>query len=144
MATLKLSHLGVLAAFLCACGGGLPSVTPSVSISSPNNNATVSLPANRQVPVDFTSNYSLKAPGTCAGADNCGHVYVLIDSSACNPQGVAYNNLAVSSPTFADLSKCTMATGSHRITLELKHDDGTPVMNLTGSPVTDSRTITVQ
>ncbi len=141
-----LSPLVALSGLLTACGssGGLPGVTPSVAISSPTNNSSVNLSLTRKVAVNFNTNYTIKAPGTCAGADNCGHVYVLVDNSSCNSPGMPYNTLASSSPVEADFSKCQTATGMHTITLELRHDDGTPVLSLTNSPVTAQVTVTAQ
>jgi len=115
-----------------------------VAISSPSSNSTVNLPASKQVAINFNTNYTVKAPGTCAGAQNCGHVYVLIDNSSCNLPSMAFNTLASSSPTSADFSKCTTSTGQHAILLELRHDDGTEVLDLLGSPVTTQVTITTQ
>lgn len=144
--TRSLLQLGALTGLLCGCGSsnGLPGITPSIVISSPTNNAAVNLPANKQVAVNFNTNYTIKAPGTCAGADNCGHVFVLADNTACNQTSLAYNNLAVASPTFADLSKCAMATGQHTISLELHNDAGVIVKGVLDNPVTAQVTITAQ
>ena len=141
-----LLQLAALTGLLTACGssGGLPGVTPSVAISSPTNNSSVNLSLTRKVVVNFNTNYTIKAPGTCQGADHCGHVYVLVDNSSCNSAGLPYNTLASSSPVEADFSKCATATGMHTITLELHHDDSTPVLSLTNSPVTTQVTITAQ
>jgi len=142
----QLLQLGVLAALLTACGSNaaLPGINPSISISSPTNNSTVNLPANKQVAIGFNTNYTVRAPGTCQGIENCGHVYVLVDNSSCNQSGHPYNNLAASSPSFADLGLCATATGMHTITLELHHDDGTVVTNVVGTVITDKVTITAQ
>lgn len=144
--TFPLLHLAALTGLLTACGssGGLPGVTPSVAISSPTNNSSVKLSLTRTVAVNFNTNYTVKAPGSCAGADNCGHLYVLVDNSSCNSPTLPYNTLASSSPVEADFSKCQTATGMHTITLELRHDDGTPVLSLTNSPVTAQVTVTTQ
>ena len=138
--------LSVAAGFLLGCGtGGIPAVIPTLSIDSPSNNSTVNLPANKQIAINFGTNYTLKAPGTCAGLEHCGHVYVLVDSTSCNLPNMAFNALAVASPVQADLSRCTTAaTGSHSVTLELRNDDASFVTNVLGSPVTASATITVQ
>lgn len=142
-----LAPLVAFAGLLTACGGsngGLPGITPSVAISSPTNNSSVNLSADRKVAINFNTNYTLKAPNTCAGAANCGHIYVLVDSSNCNSPNLPYNTLATSSPVEADLSKCATPTGMHTITLELRHDDGTPVLTLFNNPVTARVTITAQ
>lgn len=141
-----LLHLAALTGLLTACGssGGLPGVTPSVAISSPTNNSSVNLSLTRKVVVNFNTNYTIKAPGSCASLDNCGHIYVLVDNSSCNSPALPYNTLASSSPVEADFSKCQTATGMHTITLELHHDDGTPVLSLTNTPVTAQVTVTAQ
>jgi hypothetical protein len=102
------------------------------------------LPLTKQVAIDFNTNYTLMAPGTCAGAANCGYINILIDSTSCNLPSMAYNTQAVSSPTSADFSKCTMPTGQHTITLDLNHDDGTPVLSVLNNPITAMVTITTQ
>jgi hypothetical protein len=144
----SLLHLTAFAGLLTtACGGssgGLPGVTPSVAISSPTDNSSVNLSVTRKVAINFNTNYTIKAPNTCAGADNCGHVYVLVDNSSCNGLSMPYNTLASSSPVEADLGKCATATGMHTISLELRHDDGTPVLDLFSKPVTTKVTITAQ
>lgn len=141
-----LLHLGTLVGLLAACGdnSSLPGITPSVTISSPSDNSSVSLGANKQISIGFHTNYTLKAPGGCGGQDTCGHVYVLVDNSSCNTGNLPYNTLAVSSPTLADLSHCATPTGMHTILVELHHDDGTAVKNLLGNPVTDRVTVTAQ
>ena len=98
----------------------------------------------QQIALGFNTNYTVRAPGTCQGTENCGHVYVLVDNSSCNLSNLPYNNLASSSPSFADLSRCVTATGMHTVTVELRHDDGTIVSNLVGTAVTDKVTITAQ
>jgi hypothetical protein len=140
----RLLIIGAAAVLLSACGTLPNSIDPNITLTSPANNSTVSLPANKVIPVNFTTNYILKAPGMCAGLDHCGHVYVLVDSTNCNTPNMPYNTLAVSSPTQADLSKCMMPTGMHTITLELHYDDEVAVKNLIGNPVTDKVTITAQ
>ena len=140
-------HLGVLAAGLlsaCGTGEGLPGIVPTMNISSPANNSTANLSANKQIAVNFTTNYILQAPGTCGATANCGHVYLLVDNTACNSGSLAYNTLVIASPAQADLGKCATATGMHTITLQLRHDDGSPVLNLVNNPVVDTVTITAQ
>jgi hypothetical protein len=147
---LRLSDSLLLATSLCgllgACGssGGLPGVTPSIAISSPSNNSSVNLSGTRMMSINFNTNYTVKAAGTCAGADNCGHAYLLIDNTSCNQANLPYNALAESSPVQADFSKCATPTGMHTITLELHHDDGSRVLNLISQPVTAQVTVTAQ
>jgi hypothetical protein len=145
--TRSLLHLASITGLLVGCSGsngGEPGITPSVAISSPADNSSVNLPLDKQVVIDFNTNYTIKAPGTCAGAENCGHVYVLIDGTSCDLPSLPYNTLASSSPTSADFSKCTVSTGQHTITLELYDDTGTAVDTLLGNPVTTAVTITAQ
>src|SRR4051812_3655799 len=92
--------VAALAGLLSACGsnGGLPGITPSVAISSPSNNSSVNLSVTKKVAVNFNTNYTIKAPGTCNGAENCGHIYVLVDNTSCNSLAMSFNTLATSSP----------------------------------------------
>ena len=113
-------------------------------IDSPANNATVNLPANKQIAVNFSTNYTLKAKGACAGLEHCGHIYVLVDNTNCNQPKLPYNTIAVASPVQVDLGLCMVPTGTHTITLELHNDDESAVRSLVGSPVTDSVTINAQ
>jgi predicted small lipoprotein YifL len=144
--TRSLVLLGALAGTLAGCGtsNGLPGIAPYVKVNSPSDNSTAKLAVDKQVAINFDTNYTLKAPGTCAGLANCGHVYVLIDSTSCNTAQMAYNTLASSSPTTADFSKCMTATGQHAVTLELRHDDGSSVLNVLNNPVTAKVTITTE
>ena len=144
-----LIQLATLAGLLTAtaCGGssgGLPGITPSVAISSPANNSSVTLSLDRKAAINYTTNYTIKAPGTCGDVENCGHIYLLIDNTSCNTPTLAYNTLVTASPVDADFSKCTTATGMHTVTLELHHDDGSTVLNLLNNPVTAQVIVTAQ
>jgi hypothetical protein len=78
-----------------------------------------------------TTNFMLAMPGSCGSmksTDNCGHVHVLVDGAACTPSGSPYNNDATSTPATAILSSCPMANGMHTATLELHHDDHSPIL----------------
>lgn len=143
MRSLTLLTLG-LVAVLSACGNGLPGIAPTLSITSPTNNSSVSLSPNKTIAVNFNTNYLLKAPMTCGTIENCGHVYVLVDNTDCNSTNMIFNTLAVSSPTDADFGKCATATGMHTITLELHYDDGVIVKDLFNNPVTTKVTVTTQ
>jgi hypothetical protein len=134
------------AAGLTACGSNaaLPGINPSLAIRAPADDSTVNLSAEGKIAIGFDTNYTIRAPGTCSGQNNCGHVYVLVDNSSCNSPNQPYNVLALASPVEADLRRCATPTGMHTITLELHHDAGAVVNNLVGSPVTDSVTITAQ
>jgi hypothetical protein len=130
-------------ALITACGIS-PSTTPTLNITSPQDGSSVNVPASSMVAVNFTTNFTLKSPGQCAGASGCGHVHLLVDSSTCNQQGQSYNALAVSSPVNADLGRCPKVAGMHTIAIELHHDDGTIYNDLIGNPETTKVTITAQ
>jgi predicted small lipoprotein YifL len=157
-----LLRLAAITGFLTACGdSGLPgamtnmdpglgdttpnpSDTLNMTIISPPNSATVKLPPLMHIAVKFDANYTLKAPGMCAGQPNCGHIYVLVDDASCNVPGKQYNSVASTSPAQANMGRCMMATGMHTITLALRHDDSSPVNDMSGNPITAKTTITVQ
>lgn len=141
--TRPLGSLLVSLGLLCGCGTA-PKIVPTLSITSPSDGATVNASASNQIAINFNTNYMLRAVGGCEGLDTCGHVYVLVDSSACNQQGKPYNALAISSPVQADLSRCQMVKGTHTITLELRRDDDSLVTDLIGGQVTTKINITVQ
>ena len=121
-----------------------PLATPTITIESPANNATVALSATKQITITFSTNYTLKPPGKCAGQPDCGHVWVLVDGTACDIAGKSYNTQALASPTSADLSKCATPTGKHVLTVELRHDDGTKVVGPSGSAILAQARITTQ
>ena len=110
---------------------------PSIAITSPASGDSVSTTTSTDVPVVFTvTNFELMAAGTCGAVnDNCGHVHVLVDGTACNAGG-AYNSAfpvtgGAGSPATAtaQLSKCPAATGTHTLKLELHRDDHSAVSN---------------
>jgi len=114
--------------------GGSGGGTPSISITMPAANAMVTVTKpNDNVPVSFTvQNFTMVNAGdpSCSNSsDNCGHVHLLIDGSACTPSGSPYNNWGFVSPINAVLSSCPMANGMHKVTLELHHNDHTPVLD---------------
>jgi hypothetical protein len=133
---------------VAGCGSATPTaITPTLEIQSPSNNATVNLPAPPQprlVAVNFQTNWMLKAPGQCNGAEHCGHVDVFVDSSTCNGLGQHYNAQAVFSPAEADFGKCSMPTGQHMISLELHDDADRIVTDPLGEAVTSSVTVIAQ
>jgi len=141
MRTLTKSMLAT--GLLIACGG-TPGITPMLGINSPSDNSTVNVSLSKLIAVNFSTNYTLRGIGECAGQNNCGHVYLLVDSSNCNQPNLPYNALALSSPVQADLGRCATLQGMHTITLELHQDDGTVVHDLLGRPVATKVTITAQ
>lgn len=116
----------------CGGSGGGGSSNATVSITSPTSGSSVALgtDAGKSVTVSFTlTGFTLKAPGTCAGAANCGHLHVVIDdhSSACNQtaNGSENYNAQITSGTSgsAEFALCGAgAAGTHSLTLEI-HDD---------------------
>ena len=120
---------------LAACGN-TATLTPSVTIRSPADNSSNVLPANKQLPITFDTNYNLKAPGQCGSLASCGSIYLFIDSTSCNlSASQPYNALVVSSPTLADFSKCATPTGMHTITMELRDDSGANVKGVLGAVI---------
>jgi hypothetical protein len=97
------------------------------------------------VPISFTTaNFSLATPGDPACLDssnNCGHIHLFVDGSACSPQGQAYDNDGQASPIDAILTTCMQVAGSHTAVLELHHNDHSPVV-LSGSVASGSVTFT--
>jgi hypothetical protein len=110
-------------------GGG----EPTLSITMPTSGATVTpTGAMSTVDVAFTvTNFSFFAPGAAgcdAKSDNCGHIHVLVDGSACTPSGSPYDNAdQTGSPAQAILSTCPKVSGAHTISLELHHTDHSPI-----------------
>lgn len=139
-AALRGGLLPLLALALVACGADTPTeLTPTLKITSPAQNGSVNLPGGsgpQGVPVDFVTNWLLKAPGQCGSEEHCGHIDVLVDSTSCNAPGKPFNAQAIVSPAQADLGLCQMAKGLHTISLELHDDAGGLVRNPLGDPVT--------
>jgi hypothetical protein len=82
-------------------------------------------------------------------SDNCGHIHVLVDGMACTPDAAGsppYDNAdATGSPAQAILNTCPTVTGNHTITLELHHNDHSPVVPPGATmPVSDSVMVTAQ
>ncbi len=128
---LALVSFAVLGATACSDDDGTtkptPTPTPTLAITAPIAGAAV---ATETFDVAFmTTNFTLKAPGTCAGAASCGHVHLLVDGAACNADGAPYNNAGAASPIEADLGLCDTAAGAHAVKLELHHDDHSPVLD---------------
>jgi hypothetical protein len=103
--------------------------------------------AQKVVPIAFTTtNFMLANPGMCgaqAGTDNCGHIHVYLDGMTCNMG--PYNNDAVASPAQAVLSYCPSSdaiNGMHTVSLELHHDDHSPINNSNGQVISASVSIT--
>jgi hypothetical protein len=130
-------------ALLVACGVS-PETTPTLDIDSPGDNSAVNVASNGLVAVNFSTNFTLRTPGTCSGEDACGYVTLQVDGSSCNQPSLSYNALATSSPAEVNLTLCQTVAGQHVITIELHNDDGNIVDDLAGNSVTDEATITAQ
>jgi len=132
-------------------GDSGPTGTPSVAITSPTSGASVAVTKpDDTVEIDFTvTNFQLEAPGNCPKvtpeSDNCGHLHLLVDGSACTPDGAPYNNATGAPPVSsieAILSDCPMVNGSHTVTLEMHHDDHSAITDSTGKTISASVTFT--
>jgi hypothetical protein len=127
-------------------GGGADasSSNPAVAISAPASGAAVTTTTG-DVPISFTTtSFALVSPGdsTCLDAsNNCGHVHLFVDGTACTPSGQPYNNDGQASPISARLTSCAAVAGSHRVQLQLHHNDHSPVV-VGGSIVSASVTFT--
>ena len=111
---------------------------PSIAITSPTVGQTVTLgmDVNKSVPIVFTTrNFTLAAPGTTGCASGCGHVNILIDGTACNAMGQAYNATGSATPLSALFGLCASPAGVHTVTLELHNNDDTLVSGASAAMV---------
>lgn len=118
---------------------------PCIAIVSPTFGSTVALDGDADESVSFdyvVTNFGVKAPGSCSGDADCGHVHLLIDDAACNDTGAPYNNAGAASPTAAKFAKCATATGDHEVSVELHNDDHSPVDNTAGNVISASVVVT--
>jgi hypothetical protein len=116
--------------FTCAPG------TPCLVVTDPPAGATVNIGADpdKSVPIAFSvQGLTLKAPGSCGGDPNCGHVHVLVDGDSCNSAGVPYNNAGQGSPINVKLAACPEPTGPHVVAVELHKDDHSPLQDAAGN-----------
>jgi hypothetical protein len=128
---------------LIGCGGcgGPPA---SIAITNPTEGAVVPLGTDMQKSVSAsfsTTHFAVQA--TCSTSD-CGQVYVYIDDAGCDPIGQGYNNNAVSSPATAHFAACATPPGAHALSVELHHQDGTPVAGANGQTASATVHITTQ
>lgn len=158
MRSLMKMPAGAQASFLAlclvaaACGGsGGNSSHATVTLTSPQSGTSVALgsDAAQSVPVNFTlTGFTLKAPGTCAGASGCGHLHLVIDdaSSPCNASaGVGtdrYNAQIISGTSGeAKFALCgNGAVGMHSITLELADDAHDLLRDAAGNVIASTAT----
>jgi len=101
-----------------------------VRLTNPLDEAVVSVPANKRIPVTFrTSDFTLRAPGQCAGLANCGHLRVTVDGANCNVPGQPYAAIATSvAPLEVDLGRCAGGhLGTKIVRAELVSDTGAPL-----------------
>ncbi len=102
-------------------------VRGKVRLTSPLDEAVVTVPGNRLVPVRFlVSDFTLRAPGQCAGLTNCGHARITVDGANCNAPGQAYNAIATSTAgTDINLASCAGGVfGTKTVQIELVDDTG--------------------
>ncbi len=117
------------------CGDGQ---SPAVCIVAPASGSTVTeyidSPGHSLNVNLIFANVTLRAPGSCMGLQNCGHVHITVTAEpigggapvSCNVMGHPYNAAGTTSTIPIDLDKCLPAgrvLGPHRVTAEL-FDDG--------------------
>ncbi|MBI3185266.1 MAG: hypothetical protein HYZ28_24270 [Myxococcales bacterium] len=105
---------------------------PTVSVSRPSSGATVQVEPSgeRELAVTFeVTNFTLKPPGECLGAQECGHVHIFVDGGACGEV------IALSSPARVRLDRCPDPRGDRRIDIELHDDQHRVVLNDRGQPI---------
>jgi hypothetical protein len=102
-------------------------VRGKVRLTSPLDEAVVTVPGNRLVPARFlVSDFTLRAPGQCAGLTNCGHARITVDGANCNAPAQAYNAIASSTAgTDINLASCAGGVfGTKTLQVELVDDTG--------------------
>lgn len=128
---MKRPDLVLLAAVVCtsaACGES-DHGHPAVSITSPAAGSTVDLGADADKTVQIGVTvvpFTLKPPGECKGAADCGHLHVNIDGDACNATSMKYNGAYTDAASVvAKFALCPMGmqTGAHTVKVSV-HDDG--------------------
>lgn len=136
-------------AMVCACvavvgcgssgGGGSPQVT----ITGLQPGSTITLMPDDTYALDFsTSNFTLKQPGQCGTATNCGQAQLNIDGDACDQSNQTYNAITPTaantstSTLFANFSLCPVATfgGNHQLTVSLHLDSGAQAVGTGNAP----------
>lgn len=120
-----------------------PNDNPAISILSPATDATVTLDfSDEDIPVAIryqVSNFTLKAPGQCGSAANCGHIHALLDGPEGNIAPNPYNNAGADSNSIdVYFGALDNPFDEHQVTLELHKDDHSPVTatNADGSKTT--------
>ncbi len=128
-----------------ACGGD-DHAPPTVTITSPSDRATVILGMTRESPVTVAlTGFTLKAPGSCAGAAHCGHIHLNINDMACNDPAMSspYNNASATTTIVAKYHLCPAGTmvGPHVLTIGL-HDDNHDHIKADGKNITHTINVT--
>lgn len=149
---MKTSLLGFLsiaatAAFaLPACDDSSnPTVAPTIAITTPANNASVTLAtdADLSLAISFTTtNFVLRSAGSSGCGVGCGHVNLLIDGAACNVAAQSQNTQGAASPLNARFALCAAAEGNHTVTLALHNNDNTPLTDAKGVTIATSINVT--
>jgi hypothetical protein len=135
---------------ISACDSGTTNTKSgngTITISDPTDKATIAATAaNPDYSVKFTvANFTLKDPGTCAGAANCGHVHMVIDGTQCNDPAAPgpYNADGAASPIVIGFDYCPAISGAHKIIAELHNDDHSTYTDPSGKAVTTSVDVNV-
>lgn len=123
-----------------------PAEPATLVITTPTDGAHVFPgpdPGMSVVVVVEVTNFTLMAPGGCSGPSAaCGQVVVSVDGDDCDG-GEGWNNLGGTETTAALLSLCANALGEHTISVELRSEGGSAVLDAAGEPVRDEVTVTV-
>ncbi len=123
------------------------SPNPSIVITSPRSQQTVSLNSDKELDVLFTydtDTFTLAEPGNCGDVEACGYVeaYIDDDDAVGNANAVAYSSpITVSFAGFSDTE--LYDENGHRIMVRLVYSDGTPV-TINGIPVADWVTVIIR
>lgn len=115
---------------------------PAVTITAPADNAPVPLQGDLKLEVTTrVRDFTLAAPGACGGAELCGHLHLNLDGDAGNADGAPYNAASGTTTIIADFSLLDEAEGEHTLTVSLRNDDHSPVIDAQGNEVKDEITV---
>jgi hypothetical protein len=141
------------------CDAGTVSTAASIRLTAPGEGGIAKLDALHSFPVATeVKNFTLKDPGTCAGAANCGHIILTIDDDRCNyvqiDGGTAtWNDRSGTTALIGKMRGCMSGrpghnapyvyNGAHKLKVELRNDDGTPYA-AAGATTTSETNVTMQ
>jgi len=133
------------AACSSSSSGGAVGTVPTIATTT---SGSLTLDAAKHANVNYSvTNFTVQAPGTgcAASSNNCGHIHLLIDGTACNGPGAPYNiEVNGPSPAVAQFNLCGTPTGAHTLTMELHHDDHSAVKDANGNTVSVTSNVTTQ